>query len=102
MRVYCKLDIDGVSSRDVRLWRSLEKVEQIGAQMGLKTLLIESGKRYYKLAFSKEFIQGRSVTVVAAVCLYTACRVDRKAPFLLIDFSDAVQTSMYQLGQVYM
>ena len=42
------------------------------------------------------------MTLVAAVCLYTACRVDKKAPYLLIDFADAIQTNMYQLGQVYM
>jgi len=42
------------------------------------------------------------VTLVAAVCLYTACRVDKNAPYLLIDFADAIQTNMYQLGQVYM
>lgn len=70
--------------------------------MGLKQLLIDAGQNFYKLAFNKEFIQGRSVTVVAAVCLYTACRVEKNAPYLLIDFADAIQTNMYNLGQVYM
>ena len=35
-------------------------------------------------------------------CLYIACRADGNAPYLLIDFSDAIQTNMYTLGQVYM
>ena len=70
--------------------------------MGLSTYLIEAGKRNYSLAFHKNFVQGRTVTVVAAVCLYAACRSDGKAPYLLIDFADAIQTNMYQLGQVYM
>ena len=64
--------------------------------------MIDAGKRNYSLAFDKNFIQGRTVTVVAAVCLYAACRADGKAPYLLIDFADALQTNMYQLGQVYM
>ena len=36
------------------------------------------------------------------MCLYIACRADGNAPYLLIDFSDAIQTNMYTLGQVYM
>ena len=58
--------------------------------MGLRKELTDAGKNYYKLAFAKEFIQGRSVKLVAAVCLYTACRVSKNAPFLLIDFADAI------------
>ena len=52
----------------------------------------------------KGFVQGRSVAIVAAVCLYTACRTEKNspAPYLLIDFADAIETNMYQLGQVYM
>jgi len=40
----------------VRLLRSLERVQQIGSQMGLKQLLVDAGQNYYKLAFKKEFI----------------------------------------------
>lgn len=69
--------------------------------MDLKQDLVQAAERYYKLAFNREFIQGRSVDSVAVVCLYTACRV-QKSPYLLIDFADAIQVNMYQLGQVYM
>ena len=31
-----------------------------------------------------------------------ACRVEKNAPYLLIDFADAININMYQLGQVYM
>jgi transcription factor IIIB subunit 2 len=58
--------------------------------MGLQSYLIEAGKRNYSLAFHKNFVQGRTVTCVAAVCLYAACRSDGKAPYLLIDFADAI------------
>lgn len=63
--------------------------------MGLKQMLVDAGKRFYNLAHEKQFIQGRSITLVAAVCLYMACRVDKNAPYLLIDFADAIQTNMY-------
>lgn len=70
--------------------------------MGLNQYLIDAGKNYYLMCSKKNLIQGRSISIVAAVCLYIACRADGKAPFLLIDFSDAVQTNMYTLGHVYM
>ena len=66
----------GLDSGEFRLYKAQEKVAEIGSKMGLHRDLIEAGKRIYKLAFNKNFIQGRTVSVVAAVCLYAACRVD--------------------------
>ena len=34
--------------------------------------------------------------------MYAACRIDKNAPFLLIDFADAIQTNMYPVGRLYM
>ena len=85
-------------SKEFRLYKAQDKVGEIGSRMGLAQYLIDAGKRNYSLAFNKNFIQGRTVTVVAAVCLYAACRQDGKAPYLLIDFADVIQTNMYQLG----
>jgi transcription factor IIIB subunit 2 len=82
--------------------KALEEVTKIGQKMQLPQKLIEYGQNNYKMAFNNNFIQGRTVQLVAAVCLYTACRQDGKAPYLLIDFADAIGTNMYQLGQVYM
>lgn len=80
----------------MRLFKAQDKVYEIGTKLGLAHFLIEAGKHYYKIAYHKNFIQGRSVPVVAAVCLYVACRQAKpSAPYLLIDFSDAIQTNMY-------
>lgn len=38
---------------------------------------------------------------VAAACLYIFCRQEGK-PFMLIDFSDALQINVYQLGAVWL
>ena len=38
---------------------------------------------------------------VAAACLYVVCRQEGK-PFMLIDFSDALQINVYQLGAVWL
>lgn len=85
----------------MRLKQALERLHHFSGQMDLKQDLVEAAERYYKLAFNREFIQGRSVDSVAAVCLYIACRV-QKSPYLLIDFADCTQIDMYRLGQVYM
>jgi transcription factor IIIB subunit 2 len=53
------------------------------------------------MAYDKNFIQGRNTKHVAAVCLYIACRKD-KTPYLLIDFSDVLQTNLYILGSCYL
>jgi transcription factor IIIB subunit 2 len=64
----------GLESKEFRLYKAQDKVVEIGSRMGLAQYLIDAGKRNYSLAFNKNFIQGRTVTVVAAVCLYAACR----------------------------
>ena len=38
---------------------------------------------------------------VAAACLYIICRQESK-PFMLIDFSDALQLNVFMLGAVFM
>ncbi len=38
---------------------------------------------------------------VAAACLYIVCRQDKK-PFMLIDFSDALQINVFMLGNVFL
>lgn len=76
-------------------------VEGIGSQLNLRTLVIDAGKRFYKLAFEKNFIQGRNTNEIAGVCLYIACRQE-KTPHLLIDFSDVLKVNVYKLGSIYL
>ncbi|KAL4527312.1 hypothetical protein Ndes2526B_g08985 [Nannochloris sp. 'desiccata'] len=62
---------------------------------------IESSHRLYKLALQRGFTRGRRTNQVAAACLYLVCRQDSK-PFLLIDFSDALQVNVFTLGAVFL
>ena len=74
-----------------------DKIWEIGHKVGLTTVgedVIGAGKRYYNMCSAKLLTQGRPLKVIAAVCLYIACRVKKKA-FLLIDFSDAIQTNVF-------
>jgi transcription factor IIIB 90 kDa subunit len=62
---------------------------------------VESAHRLYKLALQRGFTRGRRTAQVAAACLYLVCRQDGK-PFLLIDFSDALQVNVFTLGAVFL
>ena len=43
---------------------------------------------------------GRDTNVVAAACLYMACRINQE-PLLLIDFSDAIHMDMFKIAEVF-
>ncbi|EFN55262.1 hypothetical protein CHLNCDRAFT_57908 [Chlorella variabilis] len=62
---------------------------------------IEAAHRLYKLALQRGFTRGRRTNQVAAACVYLVCRQDSK-PFLLIDFSDALQINVFTLGAVFL
>ncbi|CDW72004.1 transcription factor iiib 90 kda subunit [Stylonychia lemnae] len=88
-------------SRTLRLSKGYKVVDGIASQLGMSQYIVEAGQRFFKLAYEKNFIQGRNTRHVAAVCLYIACRKE-KTPHLLIDFSDVLQTNVYILGSVYL
>lgn len=58
-------------------------------------------KRYYSLAYSKKFTQGRKTPYMVAVILYTVCRI-QKTRHLLIDFSSIIQANLFILGSIYL
>jgi transcription factor IIIB subunit 2 len=43
---------------------------------------------------------GRATKIVAAACLYMACRI-KKSPHLLIDFADAIQVDMFRIAKAF-
>lgn len=63
--------------------------------------------RQYRLLFPEGCAAGAEsllawvVRQVAAACLYIVCRQDAK-PFMLIDFSDALQINVFTLGAVFL
>lgn len=85
----------------MRLNQAFRKISNIGDQLELPQYIAEAGQRFYKLAQEKNFIQGRHIEQIGAVCLYIACRKE-KIPCLLIDFSDILKTNVYILGNYYL
>lgn len=65
------------------------------AQFEIHDSFLEVGCRLFTLASDRNFIQGRRIDMVAAVCLYTACRSEKKIPcrVMLIDFADRLGVS---------
>ena len=46
---------------------------------------------------SNSMVRGRETKLVAAACLYMACRM-KKSPLLLIDFADVIKKDMFKIA----
>ena len=57
--------------------------------------------RYFKLALTYKFNQGRRSQYVIASCLYLVCRIQRTS-HMLIDFSDKLKINLFTLGATYL
>lgn len=89
--------------RQQRINRQFHIIDQIASKLNINQSIRDMGHNYHKLASIhknsnqknlkdnkfKSLTQGRNTKVVAAACLYMACRI-QKSPHLLIDFSDAI------------
>lgn len=62
---------------------------------------MEAAQRYFNLAITNNFIQGRKTQHVIAACLYIVCRTE-KTCHMLIDFSDILQVNVFTLGSTFL
>jgi transcription factor IIIB 90 kDa subunit len=69
--------------------------------MGLHGGHAEMALRYFKLALTHKFNQGRRSQYVIASCLYLVCRME-KTSHMLIDFSDKLKINLFTLGGTYL
>ncbi|KAL5628635.1 hypothetical protein BROUX41_002026 [Berkeleyomyces rouxiae] len=70
-------------------------------QLNLSESLVNSAVQAFKLASNANFIQGRSLAGVAAVCLYVACRNEPPCKIMLLDLADLVQINVFKLGRTF-
>lgn len=61
----------------------------------------EVAQRYFNLAITNNFIQGRRSEHVVACCLYIVCRIERTT-HMLIDFSELLQVMGAILWSLFM
>lgn len=91
-----------IDSKEKSLMRGRAEIQSLVSQLRIQpaTSIAEGAHRLYGLALAKNFTRGRRTAQVAAACVYMMCREERQ-PFMLIDFSDALQVNVFVLGAVY-
>ncbi|KAK2637698.1 hypothetical protein Ddye_025493 [Dipteronia dyeriana] len=91
------------ASRERLLYTVYEEMRSMkdALQIDYSDDIVQTAKRIYEIALSRNFTKGRRRELVQASCLYCACRQTSK-PFLLIDFSMYLNISVYELGAVYL
>jgi len=90
-------------SHEKTLNRGRFEVNQLADRLGIKPReeITAAAHRLYRLAVQRNFTRGRRTQQVAGACLYIVCRQEQK-PYMLIDFSDYLQTNVYVLGAVFL
>ena len=78
-----------------------QHMDGFAAQFKIQESVILEGLQLFKLAADRNFIQGRRIDMVAAVCLYTACRRKKPCNVMLIDFADRLQVNVFKLGHTF-
>jgi transcription factor IIIB subunit 2 len=72
-------------------------MQALANQLSIQESVVSVGVQIFKLASMNNFIQGRRTDMVAAVCLYSACRKEKPCRVMLIDFADKIQVSLSAL-----
>lgn len=92
-----------VDSHEKTLHKGKMEIMQVAERLGIRPRdeMAGAAHRLYKLALQRNFTRGRRTAHVAGACLYVVCRQEGK-PYMLIDFSDCLQTNVYVLGAVFL
>jgi transcription factor IIIB subunit 2 len=82
-----------------------KKVEQlasqIGQMLGINQHIVHESLLLFKLVQSKNWIQGRSTSLVVLACLYIKCRL-RETGHLMVDFSSLMGIDIFLLSKLYL
>ncbi|PKS06715.1 hypothetical protein jhhlp_006789 [Lomentospora prolificans] len=94
--------IGGSSDERERSIRDAKQLMQgFANQLNISESLVAAGVQAFKLASAANFIQGRTLPMVAAVCLYAACRNEPPCKIMLIDLADLTQINVFRLGRAF-
>ncbi|KAM7195762.1 Brf1-like TBP-binding domain containing protein [Naviculisporaceae sp. PSN 640] len=88
-------------ARERSLREAKALLNQFAQQLKLSQPLADTAYRFYRVASTNNFVQGRRKTNVAAICLYAACRKDYNNKTMLIDLADLIKTDVFLLGRGY-
>ncbi len=84
-----------------RFYKAQKLAAQMGSILNLEGSVVSAAQQLYKLVQSKNWIQGRSTSLVILTCLYYVCR-QNETGHLMIDFSDVLNVDVYSLSKMYL
>ncbi|PKY40298.1 BRF1-domain-containing protein [Rhizophagus irregularis] len=90
-----------LDSREQTIANGRRQIQALATALRLADHLMEAAQRYFNLAITNNFIQGRKTQLVVAACLYIVCRTE-KTSHMLIDFSDILQVNVFILGSTFL
>ncbi|KAI8667660.1 hypothetical protein NCS55_00788300 [Fusarium keratoplasticum] len=93
--------VGGSEDREKSIREAKSLMQGYAQQLNVGESLITAGTQVFKLASSANFVQGRTLASVAAVCLYAACRAQPPCKVMLIDLADLVQLNVFKLGRIF-
>ncbi|KAK9444762.1 Transcription factor TFIIB [Metarhizium brunneum] len=93
--------VGGTEDREKSIREARGLMQGYAQQLSVSESLVTAGTQVFKLASGANFIQGRTLASVAAVCLYAACRAEPPCKVMLIDLADLVQLNVFKLGRIF-
>ncbi|KAL2203847.1 hypothetical protein CC79DRAFT_1295019, partial [Sarocladium strictum] len=93
--------VGGTEDREKSIREAKGLMMGYAQQLQITDSMVTSGTQVFKLASGANFIQGRTLASVAAVCLYAACRAQPPCKVMLIDLADLVQLNVFKLGRIF-
>lgn len=92
---------NAMESREQTLMKGRRKIKRLAIALKIPDYIAEEAGNRFNLALTNNFVQGRRSQNVLAACLYVACRKE-KTRHMLIDFSSALQISVFSLGATFL
>ena len=80
--------VGGSEDREKSIREARGLMQGYAQQLNVSESLVTAGTQVFKLASGANFIQGRTLASVAAVCLYAACRAEPPCKVMLIDLEN--------------
>ncbi|WYZ35316.1 hypothetical protein EsH8_I_001592 [Colletotrichum jinshuiense] len=93
--------VGGSDDREKSIREARSLMQGYAQQLNLGESTVNTAVQVFKLASQANFVQGRTLVMVAAVCLYTACRTERPCKIMLIDLADLTQINVFKLGRAF-
>lgn len=92
---------NAMESREQTLMKGRRKIKRLAIALKIPDYIADDAGNRFNLALTHNFVQGRRSQNVLAACLYVACRKEKTA-HMLIDFSSALQISVFSLGATFL